>query len=94
MNVTLGQWLRLQREAAGMGLHRLAVLLGIDPSHVSRIENDHVPLPRRLLRPWADALGCDSDELHYRAGRVPPDLQPLLTENPQLRQDVRELLKG
>lgn len=94
MKLTFGQWLRLQRENKGMGLRKLAVLLGIDFSHVSRIENGHVPLPRNLLQPWAEALGCDSDELHYRAGSVPPDLQPLLTENPQLRQDVRELLKG
>lgn len=94
MNVTLGQWLRLQREAAGMGLHRLAVLLGIDPSHVSRIENGHVPLPRRLLRPWAEALGVDTDEMHYRAGMLPPDLVQTLAENPQLRSDLRELLKG
>lgn len=77
-----------------MGLVRLAAILGLDPSYISRIENDHVSVPRVYLQPWAEAIGADADELHYRFGYLPSDLQALLTQNPQLRQDVRELLKG
>lgn len=91
---TNGQWLRHHRRKALLGLVPLATLLGIDPSHISRVETDQRSPQPEHLQAWAEAIEVDPDEMHYRFGLIPPDLAQPLIQQPELRSDLRQLAKG
>jgi len=94
MQMTNGQWLRHHRFKAHIGLKRLAAMIGLDFTWISRIENDRAQPQPQYIRDWALAIGCDPDELFYRYGYMPPDLCEVLRNKPELRTDLRELVKG
>jgi transcriptional regulator with XRE-family HTH domain len=47
--LAFGSFVRELRRSGGLGLRVAAAELGIDPSYLSRIENDEVPPPSRLV---------------------------------------------
>jgi transcriptional regulator with XRE-family HTH domain len=86
----LGQYLRAQREARGLGSRELARLAGIPDSTIVRIEQGLIasPRPDKLAR-IAQALGLSLADVYAHADyAVPRDLPAL---QPYLRAKYRDL---
>jgi transcriptional regulator with XRE-family HTH domain len=80
---SLGEYLRAERERAGLSQRQLAKLAGLHYSYLARLEsgeNDN-PSPEVVQR-IADVLELDSTDLYAYIGVVPPqglpDLAPYL----------------
>lgn len=84
VTTSIGEWLRIKRERAGLGLRKFALLIGDSPSNVCNIENEERPPWRNepRLRKVAEVLGIkehseDWDtlfELARKPGQPPADL--------------------
>lgn len=73
-----GEFIREQREAAGMSLRALAEAADVDASHLLRVERDEKPATDKLARRLADALNLDGDEVAARALGPLPSLKTYL----------------
>lgn len=67
---TMGRRIRSQRVLWGMSQEELAAKLGIAPTYLSKIENDHRSegLTLKTLRGVAEATGASLDWLVYGKG--------------------------
>ncbi len=80
-----GEQLRRVREARRLSVRRLARLVAVSPSYLSRIERSHVPPPSdRTIARIAGILAIETDELLAAAGRVPEDVVARLLRRPRL----------
>jgi transcriptional regulator with XRE-family HTH domain len=80
-----GGRLRRLRESRRLSVRRLARLVAVSPSYLSRIERNHVPPPsERTIARIARALSIETDDLLATAGRVPEDVISRLVRRPQL----------
>jgi len=92
--MTFGQQLRILRAAQEISQRRLAERLQMEPSYLSRIENDapnHTPNSDTITR-ITKALALqqkDSDSLFVAARRLPPDIFTKLIEQPKLFARIR-----
>jgi len=85
MNGEFGDRLRRLREARRLSVRRLARLVAVSPSYLSRIERSHVPPPsERTIARIARTLMIEADELLATAGRVPEDVGARLLRRPRL----------
>jgi transcriptional regulator with XRE-family HTH domain len=75
--MTLAERITTAREAKGISQVRLAKMLGIAPSNVSRWESGKYEPQRETLISIADATGCDLEWL--ATGREPPPTPPPLS---------------
>ncbi len=83
-NGEFGGRLRHLREARRLSVRRLARLVAISPSYLSRIERSHVPPPsERTIARIARALTVETDDLLAAAGRVPEDVVARILRRPQ-----------
>jgi transcriptional regulator with XRE-family HTH domain len=58
-----GQWLKAQREAAGLSQRQLAAKVGADYyTFISQLETGRGRIPPDRYRDWAEALGIPSNE--------------------------------
>lgn len=77
-----GEELRFLRKNAGFPAQKFAALLGIDPAHLSRVENGKV-----------DALGPSTDRLAravvMAAAKGGEDVRKMLLEHADTKQDLR-----
>lgn len=69
MSPPIGDCIREARKARGISLRRLAREVGIDHSHLSKIENGRDTIGRKSLLKVAEALGTDADLMLGEAGR-------------------------
>lgn len=69
MSPPIGECIREARKARGISLRQLAREVGIDHSHLSKIENGRDTIGRKSLLKVAEALGTDSDLMLGEAGR-------------------------
>jgi len=85
-----GRKIRSLRKTRGMSQTELAEEVDLDATYLSKIENGHMnpPSTEALIR-IADALDADADELLAMAGKVPPDVEQMLIEQPSLMDVVR-----
>jgi transcriptional regulator with XRE-family HTH domain len=67
---TTGGRIRAQRVKVGLGLRETARLAGIDPSVMSRIENDRRPARASELAVFARLFRCPVGSLIPRSRRV------------------------
>ena len=68
-----------------MSLRRLARLVGLSPSYLSRVERGRVPPPsHRTIAKIARVLQVPPDELLAAAGLVPEDITARILRRPQL----------
>ncbi len=100
---TFGQYLRSRREAKdataraaglpGLSLRKVAGLVDLEPSYLSKIERGQQPPPsERSIIALAEALGEDPDVLLALAGKVSSDLQAAILKRPALFAElIREL---
>jgi transcriptional regulator with XRE-family HTH domain len=76
-----GVKLRDLRIQSNMTQRRLASMLGVDFSYLSKIENGVLPPPsEKVLRKLSSILGMDIDELEISAGRVPGDIIQIMSQ--------------
>ena len=86
---TFGQYLRQKREASGISLRTLATIAGVGATYLSLVERDKsAPPTADRLEAMAHALGCDSDQLVVKAGRLPSDVQRCIAQFPRKATEV------
>lgn len=90
--MTFGQRIRELRRARGMNQRELASHAEIDVTYLSKIENDRMSPPseetiRKMTAVLRDANAADAeeldDELLVLAGRVPEDIEAIVTKSPE-----------
>ena len=73
----LGEIIKQQRVMVHMTLQKLAVITGISPSYLGRIERGERFPSAHVLRKIAEPLGFDENELFTLAGYLSPHLTNL-----------------
>jgi transcriptional regulator with XRE-family HTH domain len=78
-----GAFVRRHREEKEIGLREMAKMIGVSPTYLSKIEREEFAPPvEDKVRAIAKILGCDTDELMARAGRVSSDLSDIIKRHP------------
>lgn len=84
----------LQKQSPGLySLRRVAGIVGIEPSYLSKIERgQQAPPGERTIIALAQALSEDPDMLLALAGKVSDELQEIIRKRPQVfARLIREL---
>lgn len=86
--MTFGQKIRQLRLGKGLSLRKLAPLVGVGFTYLSRVENERLNYgdypSEALIHKLADVLGGDEDELLLLAHKVPPLIKKRLFERPEV----------
>jgi transcriptional regulator with XRE-family HTH domain len=92
---SFGEFVRGERVGKEIGLREMAKLIGVSPTYLSKIERDEFPPPAEdRVRKIAEIIGCDSDELLARAGRVSSDLSEIIKQHPRELAALLRTTKG
>lgn len=98
MTSAFGKFVRRKREEllardASYSVRRVAAVIGVEPSYLSKVERGLEPPPSEAKTiALAGVLGEDPDVLLALAGKVSRDLQEMIMHRPQLfAQLIREL---
>ncbi|WP_017307053.1 helix-turn-helix domain-containing protein [Spirulina subsalsa] len=96
MSKEFGEIIRQARKSKGYSQRKLADLLSVDFTYLSKLENnraDYAP-KEDVIRALARHLTLDEEELIYLAGRIPQQEEDFLRENyksmPTLFRRMRE----
>jgi len=78
-----GAFIRRERETKEIGLREMAKLIGVSPTYLSKVERDEFPPPAEdKVKAIAKIIGCDTDDLLARAGRVSTDISDIIKRHP------------
>ena len=77
-----GKRLRELRQERGIGIKRLAKVLGINYSYISKIESGNIYPSESLIQRISKALDHDPDELMLLAKKIPSDWKHAIYQNP------------
>ncbi len=94
MNETFGRFVRRRREElargrGGYSVRKMAAMLDIQPSYISKIEREEVKPPsEETIIQMAQVLEVDQDVLLALAGKVSADLRGIIVKRPQLFADL------
>jgi HTH-type transcriptional regulator, competence development regulator len=84
-----GETIRARRVEKGLKLRRLAKLLDVTPSYLSRIEAGVVPPPKEeKIQKLAELLDLNSDQLLASADKVSSDLLEIIRQDPIRMADL------
>jgi transcriptional regulator with XRE-family HTH domain len=90
-----GEFVRRERVEKEIGLREMAKLIGVSPTYLSKVERDEFPPPAEdKVRKIAEIIGCDTDELLARAGRVSSDLSDIIKQHPREMAALLRTTKG
>jgi transcriptional regulator with XRE-family HTH domain len=90
-----GEFVRRKRVEKEIGLREMAKMIGVSPTYLSKVERDEFPPPAEdKVRKIAEIIGCDSDELLARAGRVSSDLSEIIKQHPRELAALLRTTKG
>jgi transcriptional regulator with XRE-family HTH domain len=91
MSTTFGAVLREKRRHAQISQRRLADLVGVDFSYISKLENDRLPPPAAdtIVR-IAGSIRCPSEELLAAAQKLPGDVGAALSAQPAAVRFLQE----
>jgi transcriptional regulator with XRE-family HTH domain len=91
MSIAFAEILREKRRLAGISQRRLAELVGVDFSYISKLENDRMPAPAAdtIVR-IAQNVGCASEELLAAAQKLPDGVGSILSGNPAAVRFLQE----
>ncbi len=91
MKETLGERIRRKRGELKLGLRETAGKVGISPTYLSRIEtmDEKTPPAEEVIRKLASMLNDDFDQLMQLAGRVPEDVEKVITADPTMPAFLR-----
>jgi transcriptional regulator with XRE-family HTH domain len=70
-------------------------MVDVSPTFLSKMERGEFdpPKPEKIMR-MAELLGVDADELLALAGRVDPELNEIIRENPGVLPDLLRTVRG
>jgi len=89
---TFGAHLRQIRRQAGLTQRELAAQVDVDYSYISKLENGQMPPPSiELIQRLEVVLKDDSRTLMNLAGKVPSNLDEMMSGNPLLSELIRLL---
>jgi transcriptional regulator with XRE-family HTH domain len=77
-----GQILRQLRNESHLGIKKLAPVLGVDYSYLSKLENEAISPSAEMVAKVARYFDYDYDRLLLAAGKVPEEVLTILRENP------------
>ena len=95
-NQTLGNLIKVARKDKNYSQKKLATLVGIDFTYLSKIENDRADYPPKepVIEAIARELELDENELIFLSGRVPENSKECMKKNykkmPALFRRLRE----
>lgn len=92
MSDTFGQFLQQLRRKKGLTQKEVALRLGIEPTYLSKVENDVAgfsSLSEESLVKLAAVLEADSDEMMARAGKIPSDVKRMIVQDFSLIKEIR-----
>ena len=76
---TFGAFTRREREAKQIGLRRMAKMIGVSPTYLSKVERDEFAPPAEdKVKAIAEIIGCNKDDLLARANRVASDITGII----------------
>ena len=99
MSETFGTYVRQRREElakqrGGFSVRKVAAMLDIQPSYISKIEREEVKPPSEdTITRLAKVLEVDADVLLALAGRVSVELRSIILKRPQLFADLLRQIK-
>lgn len=95
-NKSLGQVIRELREAKGLTLRKLAQIISVSPTFLSKIERDDpgAKPSEETIKHIAQELGQDVDLFLAMAGRVSTELQQIIREQPQAMASFLRTARG
>jgi len=99
MNTVFGKYVRNRREElnraeGGLSVRKVAALLDVQPSYISKIERCEFPPPsEKIIIRLAEVLGEDPDVLLALAGKISTDLREAIIKRPRLFADMIRQLK-
>lgn len=92
---TFGDRIRELRKSKGYSLRKLAPLVGVGFSYLSKVENDRLDFDgspsESLIHRLADALEADEVELLLLARHLPQAMKDRIFEQPELFRVLTEL---
>jgi transcriptional regulator with XRE-family HTH domain len=98
---SVGQFIKNQRDVAGMSLRQLSNLAKVSNPYLSQIERGIYKPSAEVLKAIADALQIQSETLFQRAGfideakdRGPSDVERAVKVDPRLSSDHKKALIG
>jgi transcriptional regulator with XRE-family HTH domain len=94
MSTELAELLRDLRRSRGESLREAANGLGIDPSHLSRIERGQKQASEPLRERAAKYYAVDDVVLDLAAGDIPDDVVEILRQHPELISRLRSEYGG
>ncbi len=84
---TLGQTLRRLRNTQGLGLRNTALLAGISPAYLSRIESGKTGSPNpKIISALANVLGVEPHALFHLSSSLDPEIVDLLERSPSVME--------
>jgi len=91
---SFGETLRELRTAQDLGLRETAILVGISPTYLSRIERgkENPPKPE-TIKALAKALAADPDVLFRLSSSTDPEFTDCLKANPKVAKLVHIIIK-
>lgn len=85
----VGQLLRELREQRGDTLRAAAQQLGVDASHLSRLERGLKPASDELRERVADYYSYSPEMIDLAQGKIPEDILTILQGHPGLLSELR-----
>jgi len=78
-----GAFIRQKREAKNIGLRQMAIMIGVSPTYLSKVErDDFAPPAEDKVKAIAKIIECDEDYLLARANRISSDLSEIIKQRP------------
>lgn len=88
--MTFGQYLKEKRKEKGLSQRKLASLVGVNFSYISKIESDTLPPPSdECLKKIAIALDLDNKEVTIIARRIPEEVKEIIIDYPHMMDIVK-----
>ena len=78
------------RKQKGQSLRSAARDLGVDPSHLARVESGEKALSASLGDRLSDYYDVNPDHVYIAAGRIPPDIVGILLQHPEEFEAMRK----
>lgn len=91
---SFGEYLRSTREAADLSVRSLAKQIGVEHSHLSKIERGEKPPSDELLTLLADALEVDVNVMFAAAGKVTARLREVICRRPKVFAQLIEQMEN
>ena len=85
LEANFGQVIKKARKDKGLSQRKLASLIDIDFTYLSKLENNRVDYPPRehVIKSLARELDLNEEELIFLAGRIPERYEQLLKQHYQ-----------